>query len=137
MSAISTILANYALVILEIIIKILICGTGTAIIIGLSKLISKFNLQNSEEVVTSVTDIVKKVVIQLNQTKVNDLKKSQENGLTDDQQEEIYNIAKNLVLSFINSDQMNILCNYFNNANIDDILKLLIENAVSAEKSDK
>lgn len=132
--SISELFSSVTIVGLEVLIKIVVCLLGAVAIYGVSKLCTLLNLDNKEIIMQQVKNIIDDIVVELNQTKVEDLKILNNGKLTEEQKVEVYNMCLNAVKEILSTKQVKTICSYFGGIELEDALKTLIENSVSDNK---
>ena len=122
---------------IEILIAILpIISTFLLRLINLkSQEIKNRNIKNKQsqnnKLIDLVTDTIRKIVIALNQTQVEELKKN--NEFTKDKQKEVFNKAKNEIMKILTQDSKKAIKEVYNS--VDTIIDTQIEVAVNREKN--
>ena len=122
---------------IEILIAILpVISTFLLRLINLkSQEIKNRNIKNKQsqnnKLIDLVTDTIRKIVIALNQTQVEELKKN--NEFTKDKQKEVFNKAKNEIMKILTQDSKKAIKEVYNN--VDTFIDTQIEVAVNREKN--
>lgn len=122
---------------IEILIAILpIISTFLLRLINLkSQEIKNKNIKNKQsqnnKLIDLVTDTIRKIVIALNQTQVEELKKN--NEFTKDKQKEVFNKAKNEIMKILTQDSKKAIKEVYNS--VDTFIDTQIEVAVNREKN--
>ena len=122
---------------IEILIAILpIISTFLLRLINLkSQEIKNRNIKNKQsqnnKLIDLVTDTIRKIVIALNQTQVEELKKN--NEFTKDKQKEVFNKAKNEIMKILTQDSKKAIKEVYNS--VDTFIDTQIEVAVNREKN--
>ena len=122
---------------IEILIAILpIISTFLLRLINLkSQEIKNRNIKNKQsqnnKLIDLVTDTIRKIVIALNQTQVEELKKN--NEFTNDKQKEVFNKAKNEIMKILTQDSKKAIKEVYNS--VDTFIDTQIEVAVNREKN--
>lgn len=122
---------------IEILIAILpIISTFLLRLINLkSQEIKNRNIKNKQsqnnKLIDLVTDTIRKIVIALNQTQVEEHKKN--NEFTKDKQKEVFNKAKNEIMKILTQDSKKAIKEVYNS--VDTFIDTQIEVAVNREKN--
>ena len=122
---------------IEILIAILpIISTFLLRLINLkSQEIKNRNIKNKQsqnnKLIDLVTDTIRKIVIALNQTQVEELKKN--NEFTKDKQKEVFDKAKNEIMKILTQDSKKAIKEVYNS--VDTFIDTQIEVAVNREKN--
>lgn len=100
-----------------------------------SQEIKNRNIKNKQsqnnKLIDLVTDTIRKIVIALNQTQVEELKKN--NEFTKDKQKEVFNKAKNEIMKILTQDSKKAIKEVYNS--VDTFIDTQIEVAVNREKN--
>lgn len=122
---------------IEILIAILpVISTFLLRLINLkSQEIKNRNIKNKQsqnnKLIDLVTDTIRKIVIALNQTQVEELKKN--NEFTKDKQKEVFNKAKNEIMKILTQDSKKAIKEVYKS--VDTFIDTQIEVAVNREKN--
>lgn len=130
--------SSIALVMMAFVLIVIFAVSGIFFIGYLRKLNIEKDLDISDSLMGSIEDVVRNAVIYINQTVVDHVKakNEQETGshkLTDEQQEEIFNKTKELILSILNSSQIDEIMKKY--IDVDEGIAILIEKHVKWQKN--
>lgn len=118
---------NIALV---IIIQVVIALAGVFVVRLIKKLLKKTGIEIDEAMMSEIEDIILKAVSVTNQLFSSKYKEENpDHKLTEDQQLEVFNHAKDIIMSSLSSEQVEAIVKKYG-VDIDEALKLLIENCV-------
>lgn len=100
------------------------------------KYLVKIGIVIDDDQMKVIEDLVKKAVITVNQKTVDDMKAMSPNGkLTEDQQNQVYKMAYDIIKTSLSEDQLGLLKKIYGES--DKGIEMLIENMVVKAKEDK
>lgn len=110
----------------------IVLAIGAAILIyGFKVICSKLGISLNDTAMTEILAIVTQVIKYFDQKFVDTIKKNSENGtLTEYQKNIIKEKATDMIISILNSEQMDFLLKKYNMEDIDDVLDILIESTI-------
>lgn len=115
---------------LVVIIQVIVAVVGVFAVRFIQKLLKKTNIEIDEALMAEIEDVIMKAVSVTNQLFTTHYKEtSEDHKLSDEQKQEVFNYAKNIIMSSLSSEQVQTIINKYG-TDVDDAIKLLIENCV-------
>lgn len=121
--------------ILLVVIQAVVATAGIFVIRLLNKLLKRTGLDVDMQMMSDIEDIILKAVSITNQTLTDNFKAASKNHkLSDEQKAEVFNHTKEIIMSCLSYEQVQLLINKYG-TDIDSAVKMLIENTVYWSKS--
>lgn len=115
---------------MTVIIQVIVAVCGVFLIRLIKRVLTRTGIEIDDAIMTDIEDVILKAVSVTNQLLVDSYKNENENHkLTDMQKEEVFNHTKEIIMSSLSASQTEALVKKYG-LDIDEVLKLLIENTV-------